>query len=88
MHEAHRVLKVGGKLCLVSLTRGTTFLSQLVSSLWTSLFRLRPSLLGGCRPISLDEYGLNPNHWQLEYRKVIISFGVPSEASILTKKQT
>lgn len=83
LREAHRVLMPGGKMCLVSLTRGATFLSCLVTSLWTLIFHLKASLVGGCRPVSLAEYDLDPNDWQTEYRKVIISFGIPSEISIL-----
>lgn len=87
LREAHRVLMPGGKLCLVSLTKGTTFLSRLVSSLWTSVFHFKASLVGGCRPVSLEDHELNPKDWQIEYRKVKISFGVPSEVSILTPEQ-
>ncbi len=71
--EAYRVLVVGGRLCLVSLTHGTTFLSRVVSSVWTSIFHLRASLVGGCRPLRLDPY-LNPGCWKLEYRNVVIAF--------------
>jgi ubiquinone/menaquinone biosynthesis C-methylase UbiE len=79
--EAHRVLVVGGLLCLVSLTEGTTFLSRVVSSLWRSVFRLRASLVGGCRPLLLERY-LNPSLWLPEYRKVFIAYGVPSEVLV------
>ncbi|MEJ2689528.1 MAG: class I SAM-dependent methyltransferase [Deltaproteobacteria bacterium] len=84
--EAHRVLIPDGKLGLISLTRGKTLLSRLVTFLWTALYRWRASLVGGCRPISLEDHDLDPNDWEPEYQKVVISFGVPSEVSILTKK--
>ena len=80
--EAYRVLNVGGTLCLVSLTEGATFLSRTVSALWTSIFRLRASLVGGCRPIRLEQY-INQGHWELKYRNVAIAFGVPSEVLIV-----
>ena len=83
--EAHRVLIPGGKVCLASLTRGNTFLSQIVSSLWMAVFRIRPSLVGGCRPILLDEY-VDSESWKLEYRKIVTPFGVPSETLILTAR--
>jgi ubiquinone/menaquinone biosynthesis C-methylase UbiE len=79
--EAHRVLGVGGTVCLASLTRGTTSLSRTVSAVWSSLFRLRASLVGGCRPIHLEQY-INQDYWELEYRNVVIAFGVPSEVLI------
>jgi ubiquinone/menaquinone biosynthesis C-methylase UbiE len=78
LQEAHRVLTTGGKLCLVSLTKGRAGLSRLVSSLWSVLFRLRPSLVGGCRPICLAER-VDPSRWTLEYGALVTSFGVPSE---------
>lgn len=80
--EAHRVLNVGGILCLVSLTQGTTFLSRTVSAVWTSIFRLRASLVGGCRPIYVEQY-IDQNDWALEYRNVVIAFGVPSEVLVV-----
>lgn len=80
--EAYRVLNVGGMLCLVSLTEGRTFLSQTVSAVWASIFRLRASLVGGCRPIRLEQY-INQDYWELEYRNVVIAFGVPSEVLIV-----
>jgi ubiquinone/menaquinone biosynthesis C-methylase UbiE len=80
--EAYRVLVVGGRLCLVSLANGTTFLSRVVSSVWTSIFRLRSSLVGGCRPLRLEQY-LNPGSWTLEYRNVVIALSVPSEVFVL-----
>jgi ubiquinone/menaquinone biosynthesis C-methylase UbiE len=83
--EAHRVLVVGGRLCLVSLTEGITLLSRIVTSLWTLIFRLRASLVGGCRPIHLDKY-FNPDRWVLEYRNAVIAFGVPSEVLVARTK--
>jgi ubiquinone/menaquinone biosynthesis C-methylase UbiE len=81
LREAHRVLIAGGKLCLVSLTTGATLPSRIVSSMWTLVFRLRPSLVGGCRPIRLGR-ALNPSCWELEHRKVVSAFGVASEVAI------
>jgi ubiquinone/menaquinone biosynthesis C-methylase UbiE len=79
--EAYRVLHVGGRLCLVSLTKGTTFFSRVVSGLWAAVFHLRASLVGGCRPIRLEHH-INSRNWDVEYRKVVIAFGVPSEVFI------
>jgi ubiquinone/menaquinone biosynthesis C-methylase UbiE len=87
LREAHRVLIVGGKLCLVSLTTGTTLPSRVVSTLWTWTFRLRPSWVGGCRPIRLERF-LNPGCWELEHEKVVSAFGVASEVSVATAKES
>jgi len=87
LREAHRALAVGGKLCLVSLTKGATLLSRMVSSIWTSVFRLRASLVGGCRPIRLEKT-LNSSCWELEYGKVIVVFGVASEVLVARAKDS
>jgi AhpD family alkylhydroperoxidase len=52
--EAHRLLLPGGRLCLLSLTTWTGLLSRLVMSAWTSLHRLSPTIVGGCRPLELQ----------------------------------
>jgi ubiquinone/menaquinone biosynthesis C-methylase UbiE len=79
--EAHRVLSPGGYLCLVSLTHGTTGISQLVSWAWKQIHALRPTVVGGCRPIELLNY-LSQEDWQILYNNVIATFGIPSEIVI------
>ena len=83
--EAHRVIVSGGKLCLVSLTKGVTFLPRMISFLWMTVFRMRASLVGGCRPICLEQY-IDPKRWHFEYRNVLTPFGVPSEIVVLAKR--
>lgn len=82
--EAHRVLSPGGKLCLVSLTKGVSAASRMVCAVWSSVFRFSPKLVGGCRPISLQLYA-DPNLWRPEYNEVIIAFGVPSEVRVFSR---
>jgi ubiquinone/menaquinone biosynthesis C-methylase UbiE len=79
--EAHRVLDNGGKICLVSLTNGSTLLSRGVARVWLSIFRLRASWVGGCRPIQLSRF-LDAGLWHLEYHRVVTAFGVPSEVLV------
>jgi ubiquinone/menaquinone biosynthesis C-methylase UbiE len=86
VREAHRVLKPGGKLGLVSLSEGVTWLSRLLVKLWTILYRLNARLVGGCRPIHLDRF-LDPGRWNLAYRQVVVSFGVPSEVIVAEKRE-
>ena len=83
--EAHRVLRAGGRLSLVGLAHGTTLPSRVVTSLWTAVFRLRPSLVGGCRPLRLDPF-LDQAYWQIERRQILAPFGVASEVLILTRR--
>jgi len=83
--EARRVLIPSGKLCLVSLTQGVTFASRFVCAMWSVVFRLRPALVGGCRPILLDSF-FNQQSWSVDYRNVVTQFGVPSEVLIARPK--
>jgi ubiquinone/menaquinone biosynthesis C-methylase UbiE len=80
--ESHRVMMPGGKICIASLTRGVNVPSRIVSSLWMSVFRLSPALVGGCRPIHVDAF-VNLQEWQVVHRRVVTPFGVPSEVLIL-----
>jgi len=82
--EAYRVLTPDGRLCLVSLTHGATVVSRFVSSAWARLHRVRPALVGGCRPVELSEF-VDPRQWTVEYRHVVISFGIPSEVLVARK---
>jgi len=79
--EARRVLETNGKLCLVSLTYGNSIASSAVSGIWNWVFRLRASIVGGCRPIRLEDY-LDTDDWQIEYQNVVIAYGVPSEVVV------
>jgi ubiquinone/menaquinone biosynthesis C-methylase UbiE len=83
--EARRVLIPDGKLCLVSLTQGVTVVSRIFIALWSALFRLRPSLVGGCRPILLNTF-FDQQRWSVDYRNVVTRFGVPSEVLIASPK--
>ncbi len=83
--EARRVLVTGGILGLVSLTCGTTFGSRIVSGLWSAVFRARPSLVGGCRPIRLEPL-ISPGSWDVEYENTVPAFGVRSEVLVVRRR--
>jgi ubiquinone/menaquinone biosynthesis C-methylase UbiE len=83
--ESHRVLAPGGKVCIASLTPGVSTPSRIVASLWMFVFRLNPALVGGCRPLRLDDF-MDSGAWQVEYRKVVTPFAVPSEVLVLRNK--
>jgi len=83
--EAQRVLVPDGKICLMSLTFGTTFLSRVVSSIWSWLYRLKAYLVGGCRPIRLYP-SLDKQVWSIDYHHVVVQFGVPTEVLVATIK--
>ena len=82
--EAHRILKPGGLLGLVSLTHGFTFMSRLIERVWTGLYDLKPSVVGGCRPLDLQEY-VRPPRWDIKHVKKVSSFGIVSEVLIAEK---
>jgi hypothetical protein len=79
--EAVRLLAPGGLLGVVSLTKGTTFSSRIVSSSWEAIAKRWPSLLGGCQPIELRGLVSGPE-WAIEHCDVAVKFAVPSEVVI------
>jgi ubiquinone/menaquinone biosynthesis C-methylase UbiE len=82
--EAYRLLVPEGRLCLVSLTRGSIPLARLATWTWTRIHTLEPRLVGGCRPVELLNY-LSRKHWRLDYARVITRFGIPSEVVVASK---
>jgi ubiquinone/menaquinone biosynthesis C-methylase UbiE len=85
LSEAHRVLMPGGRLCIASLTQGVSLPSRIIASLWMSVFRLRPALVGGCRPILVHAF-VDPENWRIVHRRVLTPYGVPSEVLVLETK--
>jgi hypothetical protein len=83
--EAHRVLSVGGKLCLVSLGRGRSGVSRIVTGLWETIWRMKPQLVGGCRPVDLHSL-LNPEQWSIEQYETIASYGIASELVVASRR--
>jgi ubiquinone/menaquinone biosynthesis C-methylase UbiE len=83
--EAHRVLKPGGLLGLVSLTHGCTLGSRIVEKVWAWAHHARPALVGGCRPISLLPFV--QRGWVVRHERSVVSFGVPSEILVAQKAE-
>lgn len=79
--EAHRVLEADGLLGLVSITPGGGRVSSLVSSTWTRIWRRRPMLVGGCRPIELLHL-LDELSWTVVQREVVTVWAVSSEVVV------
>jgi len=77
MEEARRVLRPGGRLGLVSVTEGSGIFSRGVMGLVKVIYRAKPSLVGGCRPIRLDAF-LDPARWDVVFRWTVAPFGVAS----------
>ena len=83
--EAQRMLRTGGLLCLVSLSNGSTPSSRVVAQLLTTVNALRPSLIGGCRPIQLRSFLSQPT-WEVQYTNQVTPYGIPSEVVVAKKK--
>ena len=78
LSEFKRMLRPGGIIVNVSLSRGYSLTSQIVIWAWMKLYNAAPIVCGGCRPISLyelaKEVGFSKVMWE-----VVEQFGVPSE---------
>ena len=83
--EAYRLLKPGGCLCVVSLTCGRKGVARMVTWLWSAVHRLRPRLVGGCRPLQVQDF-LAGERWRLDYQHVVTAFGVASEVVVASKR--
>jgi ubiquinone/menaquinone biosynthesis C-methylase UbiE len=77
--EAERLLTPDGRLCLVSLTHGTTAPSRVLCSLWNRVWRVAPALLGGCRPIDLLPL---LDGWEIEHVANLTAWAVPSQVVV------
>lgn len=78
--EAQRVLDDDGKLCLASLTAGRTTLARAVQGAWEFAYRIRPQIVGGCRPVQLTR--LVDSGWQLAHREVVCRAGLCTEVVV------
>ncbi len=75
-----------GLLCLVSITPGPKPWSRLISLVWKRVFALSPALVGGCRPIRVQDF-LSASHWDIRYRHIVTAFGVASEVVVAKVKK-
>ncbi|MCG6872672.1 MAG: class I SAM-dependent methyltransferase [Gammaproteobacteria bacterium] len=78
LDESLRVLSAGGLLCLIGLTHGAGPVSRIVSLAWKGIYRVRPTLVGGCRPISLRAFA-DPQRWEVRTRERVAPWGISSE---------
>lgn len=77
LREAHRLLSSDGRLCLTSLSMGGTRLTRLVSAAWDGLHALRPTWVGGCRPVEVRRF-LSANRWSIRRDVEVSAWGIPS----------
>ncbi|MCB1746922.1 MAG: class I SAM-dependent methyltransferase [Gammaproteobacteria bacterium] len=81
MGEAHRVLRPGGLLCLVGLTKGEGAVARVVSRAWQGLYRLSAAAVGGCRPLEVVRF-LDRSLWHDIERKTVAPWGISSEVVV------
>ncbi len=82
--EAKRVLRSEGLIGLVSITDGGSLSSRLLMSAWRRIYTLRPSLVGGCRPMNLLAY-VTPSDWSIVHHGSVVAFGITSEVLVARK---
>lgn len=78
---AHAVARPGGLLCAAGLTQGEGVLPRCTSTLWAWVQRMKPALVGGCRPLALSDR-LAPPQWRIVHRQTVVSALVTSEVLI------
>ncbi len=78
--EFWRVLKTGGKLVLVNMAEG----SVLASKIYTLIYKISPRLIGGCRPVAMEQK-LTEGGFEVLTCEYIEQLAFPSEV-ILAKK--
>ncbi len=71
------MLRPDGRLCLASLTFGEAALARVICRLWRTVHRLRPQLVGGCRPLALREYLGSP--WTALHAETVCTLGLCTE---------
>lgn len=82
--EAHRVLVPGGLLCAAGLAHGQTMPTRVVSRAWQGVHSVWPALVGGCRPIALQDY-LVSDGWRVTHSVVVSRYAITSEAMIAAR---
>lgn len=80
LSRARDFLRPGGKLGIISLTFGTTLLSRIISGGWMSIFRIAPSIVGGCRPLRVGGFVTPP--LAIGHQAIVSQFGIASEVIV------
>jgi ubiquinone/menaquinone biosynthesis C-methylase UbiE len=82
--EARRLLTSDGLACVVSLTNGATRVTRAMSSTWQWIWSKSPQLLGGCRPVNMEQQ-LPAGRWEILHHTVVTSWAVPSEVLVVRR---
>lgn len=87
LRESRRVLTPEGLLLLASVSRGQSGLARFTSGFWTFVHWLRPTLVGGCRPLELKDR-LVAAGWTIDHRALVRAWTVTSEAIVAFMSRT
>jgi demethylmenaquinone methyltransferase/2-methoxy-6-polyprenyl-1,4-benzoquinol methylase len=77
LDEFKRVLKPGGRLVVVSLSKGTSWNSNMKLYEW--IYQLCPTLLGGCRPIFSQPFMEELGFQNINREFLLVGRAIPSE---------
>lgn len=83
LDTAHRILAPGGRLCVAGLTHGVTPIPRVVAWGWGVVHAVRPTWVGGCRPMDVAAH-LDRRRWRVDHRSVVVAWGIPSEVLVAT----
>ncbi len=81
VREAHRLLRPDGLLCLSGLSTGIGPVSRIAARVISGIQAIRPSLVGGCRPVDLLPF-LPESHWEVRHHAKVVAFAIPSEVVV------
>ena len=86
LREARRVLRPGGLLCTCGLAPGRSRLARIVEMLWRIVFAIRPSLVGGCRPLNVRP--LLGSGWTVQHHDHVCAYGITSEVLVASARRS
>ncbi len=86
LHDAHRALRPDGLLCLTGLGHGQRGVPRLATWLWQAVHRLRPALVGGCRPLDVRPF-LDPTQWRILHCQTVVASQIASQTLVLRRLQ-
>lgn len=86
LDEAYRLLAPQGVLAVAGLTHGFTLASRGLVRAVLAIHAVRPSLVGGCRPLDLLEFIGEPK-WSIRFDGKLTAFTVPSQVVVAQKME-